>query len=82
MTGLLHTGKIVDNAGARAGDHLVLIKKIGTSALIIAAKRGYFPANRLHEAVASMTTLNSATATVILSQNVKATTDMTGFGLL
>jgi len=82
VTGLLHPGKIIDNAGARADDYLVLTKKIGTGILTTAAKRGYVPASGLNEAVTSMTTLNSAAASVMSSQNVKAATDVTGFGLL
>ena len=82
VTGLLHPEKIIHNAGARAGDYLVLTKKIGTGVLTTAAKRGYLPASGLDEAVTSMTTLNSAAASVMLSQNVKAATDVTGFGLL
>tara|TARA_B100001248_G_scaffold262134_1_gene256259 strand:- start:69 stop:1136 length:1068 start_codon:yes stop_codon:yes gene_type:complete len=82
VTGLLHPEKIIDNAGARAGDYLVLTKKIGTGVLTTAAKRGYLPTTGLDEAVASMTTLNCAAASVMLSQNIKAATDVTGFGLL
>ena len=82
VTGLLHPEKIIHNAGARAGDYLVLTKKVGTGVLTTAAKRGYLPASGLDEAVTSMTTLNSAAASVMLSQNVKAATDVTGFGLL
>ena len=82
MTGLLHPEKIIDNAGARAGDYLVLTKKIGTGVLTTAAKRGYLPTTGLHEAVTSMTTLNCAAASAMLSQNIKAATDVTGFRLL
>ena len=82
MTSLLHQEKIIDNAGARAGDYLVLTKKIGTGLLTTTAKRGYLPASGLDEAVTSMTTLNRAAASVMLLQNVKAATDVTGFGLL
>ena len=82
VTGLLHPEKIIDNAGARAGDYLVLTKKIGTGILTTAAKRGYLPTTGLDEAVASMTTLNSAAASAMSSHNVKAATDVTGFGLL
>ena len=82
MTGLLHQEKIIDNAVARAGDYLVLTKKIGTGLLTTTAKRGYLPASGLDEAVTSMTTLNRAAASVMLLQNLKAATDVTGFGLL
>ncbi len=82
VTGLVHPDKIIDNTGARAGDYLVLTKKIGTGVLTTAAKRGYLPASRLDEAIVSMTTLNRAVASVMMAQNVQAATDVTGFGLL
>ena len=50
--------------------------------LTTAAKRGYLSATGLDEAVMSMTTLNSAAASVMSSHNVKAATDVNGFGLL
>ncbi|MBT6533205.1 MAG: selenide, water dikinase SelD [Marinovum sp.] len=82
VTGLVHPDKIIDNTGARAGDYLVLTKKIGTGVLTTASKRGYLPQGRLDEAVASMTTLNAAAASVMTPQTVHAATDVTGFGLL
>ena len=82
MTGLLRPDKIIDNAESRARDYLVLTKKIGTGVLTTAAKRGHLSATGLDEAVTSMTTLNSAAASVMSSHNVKTTTDVTGFKLL
>ena len=82
MIGLIHPDEIINTAGAQAGDYLVLPKKSGTGVLATAAKRGYLPASRLDDAVTSMITLNSGAATVMLSQNVKAATDVIGFGLV
>ena len=82
MTGLLRPDKIIDKDGARAGDYLVLTKKIGTGVLITAAKREYLSASGLDEAVTSITTLNSAATSAMSSHNVKAATNVTGFGLL
>ena len=77
VTGLVHPDKIIDNTGARAGDYLVLTKKIGTGVLTTASKRGYLPPSRLDEAVASMTTLNAAAASVMTAQTVHAAIPIT-----
>ena len=61
---------------------MVLTKKIGTGVFTTTAKRGYLSAAGLDEAVTSMTNLNSAAASAMSSHNVKAATDVTGFGLL
>ena len=81
VTGLLHSDKIIDNAGATKADYLVLTKKIETGVLTTASKRGYLSAIASNEAVTSITTLDSATASTMSSHNVKATTDVTGFWL-
>ena len=40
VTGVVHPNKIITNAAARPGDHLVLTKPIGTGILATACKRG------------------------------------------
>jgi selenide, water dikinase len=82
VTGTVHPAKIVTNAGARAGDALVLTKKIGTGVLTTAAKRGRLPREGLADAVASMASLNRAAAEAMCEVGVSAATDITGFGLL
>jgi selenide, water dikinase len=82
VTGLVHPRAIVTNAGARAGDYLVLTKRIGTGILTTAAKRGHLPADGLAEAVRSMATLNRDAAEAMIATKVCAATDITGFGLL
>jgi selenide, water dikinase len=82
VTGTVHPGKIVSNAGARAGDVLVLTKAIGTGVLTTAAKRGRIGREGLAEAVRSMTTLNRAAAEAMAEAGASAATDVTGFGLL
>ncbi len=62
VTGLVHPQRIVTNAGARAGDVLVLTKQIGTGVLTTAAKRGRLPEGGLAAAVRSMASLNRAAA--------------------
>src|SRR5687768_5511769 len=40
VTGLIHPDKVVTNAGAKPGDHLILTKAIGTGAINTAVKQG------------------------------------------
>ena len=80
--GEVHPDRIVTNAGARAGDVLVLTKPIGTGVLTTALKRDLLDAAGLAEAVAAMVTLNAGAARAMLAVGVSAATDVTGFGLL
>src|SRR5207249_4133696 len=77
-----HPERIVTNAGARAGDVLVLTKPIGTGILTTALKRDLLSEAELGEAVAVMTTLNAGAAHAMAGAGVHAATDVTGFGLL
>lgn len=80
--GEVHPGRIVTNAGARAGDVLVLTKPIGTGILTTALKRSMIDARALAPVVAVMTTLNAGAGRAASETGVHAATDVTGFGLL
>jgi selenide,water dikinase len=80
--GEVHPDRIVTNAGARAGDALVLTKPIGTGVLATALKRDLLDAAGIAPAVAVMTTLNAGAARAMRAVDVHAATDVTGFGLL
>jgi len=82
VTGTIHPGRIVTNAGARPGDVLVLTKPLGTGILTTAYKRGEIDDDGLREAIAWMTTLNDDAARAMLAAGAHAATDVTGFGLL
>ncbi|MEE2981536.1 MAG: selenide, water dikinase SelD [Pseudomonadota bacterium] len=82
VNGTVHPDKVMGNHGARAGDVLVLTKKIGTGVLTTAVKRGHLDGAGLAEAVASMTTLNCAAGAAMTRAGASAATDITGFGLL
>jgi len=82
VTGTIHPRRIVSNAGARAGDQLVLTKPIGTGVLTTAAKRGKLSRDGLAEAVSVMASLNRAASEAMVETGVSAATDVTGFGLL
>jgi len=80
--GEVHPHRIVRNAGARAGDVLVLTKPIGTGVLTTALKRDLLSEADLAPAVAAMTTLNAGGARAMVAVGAHAATDVTGFGLL
>lgn len=84
VTGAVDPARILTNAGARAGDVLLLTKPLGTGIMGTAIKFGRAPESLVVEAVRSMTTLNAAAAETIarVGAVVHACTDITGFGLI
>ncbi len=82
VVGEVHPDRMLTNAGACAGDTLVLTKPLGTGILATALKRGALIEAGMAEAVRSMTTLNDGAARAALRVGVSAATDVTGFGLL
>ena len=82
VVGEVHPDRMLTNAGACAGDVLVLTKPLGTGLLTTALKRGALIETGTLEAVRSMTTLNEGAARAALKVGVSAATDVTGFGLL
>jgi selenide,water dikinase len=83
VTGAVDPTRIWTNAGARAGDVLVLTKAIGTGVIGTAIKFQRAPQDAVTAAVASMTQLNRAAADAARTiAGVHACTDITGFGLV
>src|SRR5512139_1182163 len=82
VTGEVHPKRVVTNAGARAGDLLVLTKPIGTGILATALKRGRLAAPLLRRMTRQMAALNAPAAAAMRAARVSAATDVTGFGLL
>ena len=82
VIGEVHPDRMLTNAGACAGDLLVLTKPIGTGVLSTALKRDALIEEGMAEAVASMTALNDGAARAALEVGVSACTDVTGFGLI
>ncbi len=80
--GEVHPDRMLTNAGACAGDILVLTKPLGTGILATALKRDALLETGMADAVRSMTTLNDGAARAALRVGVSAATDVTGFGLL
>lgn len=83
VTGMIHPDLVLTNAGARAGDRLLLTKPIGTGVITTALKQGKADDAWVEGATRSMTELNRAAAEVISQRrSVHAMTDVTGFGLM
>ncbi len=82
VTGTIHPDRIKANAGAQAGDVLVLTKKIGTGVISTALKREIAEEAHVEESIQSMLTLNRAAAEAMARLEVHSVTDITGFGLL
>lgn len=82
VIGEVHPDRMLTNAGACAGDILILTKPLGTGILATALKRDALLEAGMADAVRSMTTLNDGAARAALRVGVSAATDVTGFGLL
>ena len=82
VIGLINPSRVLTNSSARAGDRLILTKRIGTGILGTAIKNGRLSEAAVKAAVESMSTLNRVASEVALQFDVHAATDITGFGLL
>jgi selenide, water dikinase len=65
VTGMIHPKQVLANAGAQAGDSLILTKALGTGVISTAIKKAKAEPAWIDAAVRSMTTLNKRTAEVI-----------------
>jgi selenide,water dikinase len=82
VTGTIDPRELLSNAGARAGDVLVLTKPLGVGAVVTARKRGGADDDLLARAVEVMTTLNATASQQARAAGAHALTDVTGYGLL
>jgi len=82
VTGTVHPDKIVTNAGAKAGDVLVLTKPLGSGFLCTAIKREDLDERETLQVMEIMATLNRGASEAMVEVGVHAATDITGFGLL
>jgi selenide,water dikinase len=73
--------RLLTNAGARAGDRLILTKPLGTGVLINAFKGDKTDEAGLEPALEQMERLNSDAARLALEYGSRGATDITGFGL-
>jgi selenide, water dikinase len=84
VTGQVHPSRVWSNAGARAGDALILTKPLGTGVIATAIKFGRAPQAAADAAIASMSRRNrdaAAALAALPASAVHACTDITGFGL-
>jgi selenide,water dikinase len=81
VVGFVHPSKVVTNAGASAGDVLILTKPIGTGIINAAVRMNMDSEGDIEAALDNMKLLNRTAAKVMKEFNVKGATDITGFGL-
>jgi selenide,water dikinase len=83
VTGFVHPDRVWSNAGAKAGDVLILTKPLGTGTLTAALKRGEVTEAQIQDGLDSMCLLNDVST--LLSPStlaaIHSATDITGFGL-
>lgn len=80
-TGVVHPERLVTNQAARPGDLLVLTKALGTGFVTTAFKANRCPEHVLAAACKSMILLNVTGSAAAAAVGVRASTDITGFGL-
>ncbi len=81
VTGVIHPDRIMLNSGLLVGDALILTKPLGTGVLATAGKASMASEADMSAMIASMCMLNRAASETAVAHNVKACTDITGFGL-
>ena len=82
VTGRAHPGRLLTNAAAAPGDHLILTKPLGSGILATALKRGTLAPEHAATLVAVMGALNRDASRAALAVEARCATDITGFGLL
>lgn len=82
VIGFSHPDKITVNSKAKEGDIIILTKPLGTGCCLAAMRNGLIKDNDIEDIFESMKTLNNKACKIMNKYNVKAATDITGFGLL
>jgi selenide,water dikinase len=82
VTGTVHPAHILQNNTGRAGDLLILTKKLGVGIVCTANRVGEASEGAMAQAIESMTTLNKYAALICRKYAVHACTDVTGFSFL
>jgi len=82
VTGIAETDKFYRNNTPRPGDKLILTKPLGVGIITAADRGGEADAADAAEAISSMERLNKYAAEKMVSFDVSACTDITGFGLI
>jgi selenide,water dikinase len=82
VTGVVHPKRIFTNAGAKAGDQLVLTKPLGTGIIATALKGGMASKESVTKMVESMVALNRKASEKMQTFPSHACTDITGFSFI
>ena len=82
VTGIVHPDRVLRNNTIRAGNSLVLTKRLGTGIIATAVKAGLLEDDHYAPFAASMTSLNMKAGEIIRKYPVDACTDITGFGFI
>jgi selenide,water dikinase len=82
VVGFIHPDKVITNAGAQAGDIIVLTKPIGAGTMIQSTLLKKDKGIDLQPVIDSMVTLNQKASYAMREVVTHAATDVTGFGLM
>lgn len=82
VVGFVHPEKKLTKGGARLGDRLVLTKPLGFGVTTTALKRQQAAPEHVAEVVAWMKRLNKVAGQMAVEFELKAGTDITGYGLM
>ena len=82
ITGRVDPRRLLTNAAANVGDHLLLTKPLGTGLLATAAKNAKLGDDAYRAMIDSMSTLNRDASRAAIASGARCATDITGFGLL
>ena len=82
VTGFVHPDQYWTNIGAKPGDKLILTKPIGVGVVTTASRAGHKDTEIERSAIDSMAALNRKASEIGQQTQVRACTDVTGFGLL
>lgn len=81
VVGTVHPDRLITNAGAKVGQHLILTKPLGTGVMMAAHKQQLETHGGHQMALDLMKQLNKKGKEVMQLFDVKGATDITGFGL-
>jgi selenide,water dikinase len=82
VTGTINPKKLITNAGAKAGDLLVLTKPLGTGIISTAMKAVRANKRTIEKVTFNMAQLNEAASELMVKYKAHSCTDITGFGLV
>ncbi|MGZ5285573.1 MAG: selenide, water dikinase SelD [Flavisolibacter sp.] len=82
VTGQVKTAHLKQNNTAKAGDYLLLTKRVGVGIMATAVKRGLLETEDYDALASQLSTLNQVGEQLGKMQGVHAMTDVTGFGVL